>query len=251
MQASAMGRKYLFYSPASPRAELINALRVEEDSSAIDSSKKQSYLDLGVSYNSNNNLTGQFSNVEIQPAWSASASLTTKSGFDISLDYLLIQNSDTTYTKATSNGILDLGYSFDLLKYFNLRLAVNHTFQPKNTSSLKKGYDNSFYAGLGYDFNWLSGGLNSTYMLGNKITNKARVNSLSFNWSNNLVISIDNFLAEDNSLSFQPGFTLDISDQTLYNNYLLTALTSSDDYFGQSMPPISVQSMPLSQRTNE
>jgi hypothetical protein len=195
-----------------------------ESNSESDSIKKYSYFDIGSSYNTNNNLSGQFSNVVVQPAWLAMASLTGKSGFDVSLNYSLIQNSDTTFSKLTSSVDLDVGYAFDFLKYFNLQFAISHTFQPKNTSSLKKGFDNSLYAGLGYDYDWFYGGLSSTYMLGNRVANKTRLNSLSFNWSNNLMLSIDDFPGKDNSISMQPGFTLGFSDQKLYNNYLLSAL---------------------------
>jgi hypothetical protein len=198
------------------------------DSTSVDSSRKYTYLDLGADYNSNNNLGGQFNNIEVQPAWSASASLTSKSGFDASLNYSFIQNSDTSYTKATSNANLEFGYAFDFLQYFNLHLSVNHTFQPKNTSSLKKGYDNSLAADLSYDFKWFYGSLTSSYMLGNKTATKAaKLNSLSFALANNLSLEIENFLAEDNSLTFHPGFAASISDQRLYNDYLLTALTDN------------------------
>ena len=201
---------------------------MEHNSFESDSTKKYTFLDLGTSYVNNNNQAGQFSNLEVQPAWSAMASLTTKSGFDLSLNYYLIQNSDSSFSKPTSSANLDLGYSFDFLKNFSLRFALNHTFQPTNTGALTKGYDNSLYANLGYNYDWITGGLGSTYMLGNRIPNKSRLNSLSFSWSNNLSLDIDNFIKEDNSLSFQPGFSLGVSDQKLYNDYLLTALTSGE-----------------------
>jgi hypothetical protein len=216
-----------FHSSAYISASILDRCMESPDSDSVDSAKKYTYLDLGTSYINNNNFAGQFSNVEVQPAWTASASLNMKSGFDASLNYSLIQNSDTTFTKATSNADLQIGYSLDLLKYFNLRFSVIHTFQPKNSSSLKKGYDNSLSAGLGYDFTWLTGNLSSTYMLGNKTANKTKLNSLSCIWANNLLINIQNFLDENNSLSFQPGFEIVASDQRLYNDYLLTALSEN------------------------
>jgi hypothetical protein len=220
-------KKHICYHTLHSASNKLKPLMEITDTASVDSIQKYTYLDFGADYNSNNNLGGQFSNVEVQPAWSATTSLTGKSGFDASLIYSFIQNSDTTYTKSTSNANLEFGYAFDFLKYFNLHFIVTHTFQPKNTSSLKKGYDNSLGADLSYDFKWFYGSLSSSYMLGNKTAAKSKLNSLSFVLANNLFLEIENFIDEDNSLTFQPGFNVGIGDQRLYNDYLLAALTDN------------------------
>ena len=226
--AAVPGNKSLLLHSLKPKVTNLKPDFENLDTTSVDSTTKSTTLEFGAAYNSNNNLGGQFSNVELQPAWSAIASLNMKSGFDVSLNYLFIQNSDSTYSKSTSNANLEFGYAFDFLKYFNLHLSVNHTFQPKNTSSLKKGYDNSLAADLSYDFEWIFGSISSTYMLGNKVANKtAKLNSLSFIIADNLSFEIEDFPGDNNNLTFQPGIIAGISDQRLYNNYLLTALTDN------------------------
>ena len=170
-------------------------------------------LDLAADYYSNTQTFGRFSSFSKMPAVSASVSYTSAIGFYGDLIFNRTQNSDTSYSKPTSDASFSLGYKVDFLEYLSLDLSYMHYLYSKTTASLKSFYSDQFGASLGYDFNWFGGSITAAYLTGKQST-------LSFTFSDNFTIEADDVFTKGDMFLVQPGVDLMASSERSYYLYL-------------------------------
>ena len=115
-------------------------------------------LTLATLYSSNANYYGQ-TTVERLPYVLAYGGLAFNSGFSISATGYRILNADGAGTGAD----LSAGFDFDLSKNLSAGIAYTRSFFPDSSFFLQSQNLNMFSGKLGYDFNWLTAGLNADY----------------------------------------------------------------------------------------
>jgi hypothetical protein len=181
-------------------------------------------LDLGIDYLNNTDLYGQFNSFSIQPAWSASAILTTKCGLDGSLLSMIIENSDTTYQKSSYETDIQAGYQVSFLKFFSFRPSFAYFIHSANSSSIKAYYSSQVEADLSYDFKWFTGKLSALYLQGES-------NVFFLSLQHNFSIELNDVFARGNVLFIMPGAELNFSDQQFYNETLLHTVSRYPRWF--------------------
>ncbi|MES2875806.1 MAG: hypothetical protein V4708_18930 [Bacteroidota bacterium] len=115
-------------------------------------------LTLATLYSSNANYYGQ-TTVERLPFLLAYGGLAFKSGFSISATGYKILNADGAGTGAD----LTAGFDFNLSKNLSAGIGYTRSFFPDSSFFLQSQNLNMFSGKLGYDFNWLTAGLNADY----------------------------------------------------------------------------------------
>ncbi len=118
-------------------------------------------LTLATLYSSNANYYGQ-TTVERLPYILGYAGLAFQSGFSISATGYKILNADG----ASSGADLTAGFDFDLSKNLSAGLSYTRSFYPDSSFFLQSQNLNMFSGKLGYDFTWLTSGLNADYIPG-------------------------------------------------------------------------------------
>ncbi|WP_411272717.1 hypothetical protein [Daejeonella sp.] len=118
-------------------------------------------ITLATLYTSNVNYYGQTTEERL-PYLLAYGGLAFKSGFSISASGYKILNADG----ANSGADLTAGFDFDLSKNLSAGLSYTRSFFPENSFFLQSQNLNMFSGKLGYDFNWLTAGLNADYSPG-------------------------------------------------------------------------------------
>ena len=118
-------------------------------------------ITLATIYSSNANYYGQTTS-EPLPYLLAYGGLAFKSGFSISATGYKILNADG----ASSGADLTAGYDFNLSKNLSAGLSYTRSFYPDSSFFLQSQNLNMFSGKLGYDFNWLTSGLNADYIPG-------------------------------------------------------------------------------------
>ena len=115
-------------------------------------------LTLATLYSSNANYYGQ-TTVERLPYLLAYGGLAFNSGFFISATGYKILNAEGAGTGAD----LSTGFDFNLSQNLSAGISYTRSFFPDSSFFLQSQNLNMFSGKLGYDFNWLSAGLNADY----------------------------------------------------------------------------------------
>lgn len=115
-------------------------------------------LTLATLYSSNTNYYGQ-TTVGRFPYLLAYGGLAFNSGFSISATGYKILNADSGGTGAD----LTAGFDFNLSKNLSAGIGYTRSFFPDSSFFLQSQNLNMFSGKLGYDFNWLTAGLNTDY----------------------------------------------------------------------------------------
>lgn len=115
-------------------------------------------LTLATLYSSNTNYYGQ-TTVGRFPYLLAYGGLAFNSGFSISATGYKILNADGGGTGAD----LTAGFDFNLSKNLSAGIGYTRSFFPDSSFFLQSQNLNMFSGKLGYDFNWLTAGLNADY----------------------------------------------------------------------------------------
>ena len=118
-------------------------------------------LTLATLYSSNANYYGQ-TTAEPLPYVLAYGGLAFKSGFSISGTGYKILNVDG----ASSGADLTAAYDFNLSRNLSAGISYTRSFFPDSSFFLQSQNLNMFSGKLGYDFSWLSTGLNADYIPG-------------------------------------------------------------------------------------
>ncbi len=146
-------------------------------------------LTLATIYSSNANYYGQTA-AERLPFVLGYAGLTFNSGFFISATGYKIVNADA----ASSGADLSAGFDFNLSKNLSAGISYTRSFYPDSSFFLQSQNLNMFSGKLGYDFNWLTAGINADYNPGQQSALylsadlKKSIELVAFNESNYLSI---------------------------------------------------------------
>lgn len=142
-------------------------------------------LTLATLYSSNANYYGQ-TTAEPLPYVLAYGGLAFKSGFSISGTGYKILNVDG----ASSGADLTAAYDFNLSRNLSAGISYTRSFFPDSSFFLQSQNLNMFSGKLGYDFSWLSTGLNADYIPGQNgglylsLDVKKSIELIAFNQSN-------------------------------------------------------------------
>lgn len=135
----------------------INTFAQEPGRDTLKTNDKAS-LTLATLYSSNANYYGQ-TTVGRLPYLLAYGGLAFNSGFFISATGYKILNADGAGTGAD----LSTGFDFNLSKKLSAGISYTRSFFPDSSFFLQSQNLNMFSGKLGYDFNWLTAGLNADY----------------------------------------------------------------------------------------
>lgn len=159
-------------------------------------------LTLATIYSSNANYYGQ-TTVERLPYILAYGGLVFNSGIFISATGYKILN----ISGGISGADLSLGYDFNISKDLSGGLSYTRSFFPDSSVFLQSGNLNTFSGKFGYDFNWLTAGLNADFVIGQE-----EALYLSFNLKKAMELVAFN---ESDYLSIEPGFEVIGSTQQI------------------------------------
>ncbi|MGB4398126.1 MAG: hypothetical protein WBJ10_02065 [Daejeonella sp.] len=135
----------------------LTALGQQAPRDTVKTSDKPS-LTLATLYSSNTNYYGQTTAGRF-PYLLAYGGLAFNSGFSISATGYKILNADGGGTGAD----LTAGFDFNLSKNLSAGIGYTRSFFPDSSFFLQSQNLNMFSGKLGYDFNWLTAGLNADY----------------------------------------------------------------------------------------
>lgn len=164
--------------------------------------KDKPTLTLATIYSSNANYYGQTA-VERLPYVLAYGGLAFNSGFSISATGYKILNVDG----ASSGADLTAGFDFNLSKNLTGGISYTRSFFPDSSFFLQSANLNMFSGKLGYDFNWLTAGLNADYNPGPE-----RALYLSFDVKKSIELIAFN---QSDYISIEPGFEVVGSTQQI------------------------------------
>lgn len=164
--------------------------------------KDKPTLTLATIYSSNANYYGQTS-VDRLPYVLAYGGLAFPSGFFISATGYKILNVDG----ASSGADLTAGFDFNLSRNLSAGISYTRSFFPDSSFFLQSENLNMFSGKLGYNFNWLTAGLNADYNPGQE-----RALYLSFDVKKSIELLAFN---QSDYLSIEPGFEVISSTQRI------------------------------------
>lgn len=164
--------------------------------------KDKPTLTLATIYSSNTNYYGQ-TGVERLPYILAYGGLAFNSGFFISATGYKILNVDG----ASSGADLTAGFDFNLSRKLSAGISYTRSFFPDSSFFLQSENLNMFSGKLGYDFDWLTAGLNADYNPGQE-----RALYLSFDVKKSIELIAFN---QSDYISIEPGFEVISSTQQI------------------------------------
>ncbi|WP_143525056.1 hypothetical protein [Labilibacter marinus] len=171
---------------------------------------KFSSLSFGMDYMGDYNVNGRVNTQASQPNLTSMASYFHKSGFDISFMYTNIWNSDETYTQATQETDLSLGYSAEITNWLNGMASYSHFIYSDNSNSFRSNYKHLVSASLFSEVNWWLADVTVGYYSG-------RSNELFSSFETGVLFEFDDFLKKDNSLSIEPMVMINMGDIGYYD----------------------------------
>lgn len=175
-------------------------------------SEEYNILLLSADYASNTNTFGTTLPVK-QPNYFGTVSFLSKYGVDISYTGIINVNSDSTFTKATFEHDIIVGYSFGLGENWSIYPSYMHMFQSKDSYALISSFTDAFqndisFLGKYYNFN-----LSTSYILGQK-------NMFFCSLQNAFNYTKDDFILKKSSLTVQLGAYINFSDNNYYNQII-------------------------------
>ncbi|MBN2347187.1 MAG: hypothetical protein JXJ22_00015 [Bacteroidales bacterium] len=175
---------------------------------------------LSFDYSTNTNTFGSFTQEVKQPNYSPSLLFFSKTGLTFSAISFFIENSDSTFTKTTSEHDLMLGYNFAPAEKISIFPSYGHIFNSKNSNSLKSVFHDFLMLDISYNSKYYYGGVSANYFFGDK-------NMFYQSFQNALQFNFENVLFKNSALMLQLEADLNISDKNYYNEFYLQETISS------------------------
>ncbi len=187
------------------------------DSSAIVKNSKNEYsvsssLSGGITYYSNTNYLGIYTNDIVQPSISPAISYFGKSGLIFSIIPFFINNADTTYNNEATEVDFQAGYRWDINSHLSLTPSYVHFFYSKNMDSMRSAFRDYFDLAINYQSKWFIGNLTSAYVFGSE-------NLIIIETQTGLNISLDKLIGHYQILFIQPSVNLNFNNQYYYRRY--------------------------------
>jgi len=125
---------------------------------------------------------------------------------------IYVGNSDSTNSKFTSEYDLGANYLIAVSKKLSITPSYTHFFYGSNSASLKSGFNDNAQVTTSLVVKWWTTSVVTGYEWG-------ETNDFSVTPTTSATIKFNNFLGEDNSLSFQPTVGLVLNKNELSNLY--------------------------------
>ncbi|TLX77774.1 hypothetical protein E9993_03770 [Labilibacter sediminis] len=204
-------------------------------SSAVSGSEKFSSFSFGEDFTSNNNLNGRVSTLNKQPVLSSMVSYYHKLGFDATLVFSNVWNSDQTNTKASQETTLSLGYDYDITEWLNASVSYNHYWYSKNSNSIQSDYTDLLSSCVYTEVDWWVSNIMAGYYSG-------RANEFFVNVETGVDFTFEDVFKEGNLLSIQPMISayagnINFYNEEAYRNYYFLYI------FAQEYPNVTVNDM--------
>lgn len=193
----------------------------DSTSSGIKPSRLNAFNSLMVSFDYSSN-TGSYGiyNTEVnQPSYATAVTFISKFGFDAGGMFFITDNSDQTYTKATTEFDLMLGYQFNI-GHFSIYPNYTHFFNNDESNSVKSAYTDNIQLDLSFEYRFFMSALTGNYLFGDE-------NTPALSFQNYLLMDKSNFIFDRLYVALQPGVDLTWSNRYDYQNNVLDYLLNN------------------------
>lgn len=229
-----------------------NSFAVYTPKDSIDGNdEKITSLIIGADYSTNTNTFGRFDDISAQPSYSPYISFYHKWGFNLGAAGYFIGNSDSSGSKTTSELDLQASYTWKLNSLISINPSYNHFFYSKNSTVLKRSYNDYAQLAIVGSKKWWSGSVSAKYLWGD-------YDEMMLTAQTDAIIKINHVFGRDNTLVLQPTIEVNMSDINYYRYIsgkfkFLRAYADlfPDDTFADLLVRLQKSSRPLVSRLAE
>lgn len=164
----------------------------------------------GITYYSNTNTLGIYTDNIVQPSVSPSIGYLGKSGLILSVTPLFIANADSTFNNTATEIDFQAGYRWELNSHISLTPSYIHFYYSKNMNILRSAFSDYFDLSLTGQWKWFFETITSAYVFGSE-------NVFIIENQSGLNISFDKITGKNQLLFIQPSVTLNFNNQYYYN----------------------------------
>lgn len=156
-----------------------------------------------------------------QPSYSSGILFYSKHNFDLGVSAIVTDNSDTSFTKASTEFDFMGGYAFSLSDDLTLYPSYTHFEYSSNSYTLQSVFSDIVQTDLYLDKKHYYGGITVSYLFGRKNTFYASIqNAMGFNK--------EDFLIKNSYLSMHLEIDVSFSDKNFYNEYIYFEWTGEE-----------------------
>ena len=177
------------------------------------SAYKLNSLFFSIDYLSQANTLGIVNESVKQPNYSSSLLFYSAHNFDIGVSAIITDNSDSTFTKASTEFDFMGGYTFSVSDDLVIYPSYTHFEYSKNSYGLQSVFTDIIQTDIYLDKKHYFGGITASYLFGRKNTFFASV-------QNAIGLEKTDFLFKNSYLSIQLEFDVNFSDKNYYNEFI-------------------------------
>jgi hypothetical protein len=177
------------------------------------SAYKMNSLFFTFDYLSQTNTLGIVNESVKQPSYSSSILFYSKYNFDAGVSAIITDNSDTSFTEASTEFDFLAGYTFSLTDDLTLYPSYTHLEYTKNSYTLQSVFSDILQLDLYLDKKHYYGGITASYLFGSKNTFFASVqNAIGFDK--------EDFLIRNSYLSMSLELDINFGNKNYYNEFI-------------------------------
>lgn len=196
---------------------LLSSLCILSLNAQKDTTKYPNYLMFGADYSSNTNTFGVTINEVNQPNYIFSGSFISKHNFDLNYAAIVTDNSDSSFTKASLEHNLGLGYSLNVTDNLLIYPSYTHLFHSPNSFALKSIFSDIAQVDAMYFSSYFNSSVGISHIWG--VKNMFYITAqIAGEYTFEKVFTANDYL------NIQLGFTANLSDKNYYNEYSLRNL---------------------------
>lgn len=191
----------------------LGSLKKEMPRISASSAYKLNSLFFSIDYLSQTNTLGVVNESVKQPNYSSSLLFYSAHNFDIGISAIITDNSDSTFTKASTEFDFMGGYTFSVSDDLVIYPSYTHFEYSKNSYSLQSIFSDIIQTDIYLDKKHYYGGITASYLFGRK-------NMFFASFQNAIGFEKTDFLFKNSYLSVQLEFDINFSDKNFYNEYI-------------------------------
>lgn len=187
-----------------------NSFAINTPKDSVDANDdKITSLVIGADYSTNTNTFGRFDDAATQPSYSPYLSFYHKWGFTLGAVGYFISNSDSSGSKSTSELDLQAGYTWKLNSLISINPSYNHFFYSKNSTVLKRSYNDYAQLTILSSKKWWSGSISGKYLWGD-------FDETMLTAQTDAIVKINHVFGRENALVLQPTLEVNMSNINYY-----------------------------------
>lgn len=172
-------------------------------------------------YLSQTNTLGVVNESVKQPSYSSGILFYSKHNFDIGVSAIITDNSDSSFTKASSEFDFMAGYTFSPTDDLTIYPSYTHLEYSKNSYTLQSAFSDILQLDIYLDKKNYYGGVTASYLLGTKNTFFASAqNAIGFNK--------EDFLIRNSYVSMYLELDVNFGDKNFYNEFIYNEWNSDE-----------------------